>query len=193
MVYAGMWRRIAAFSIDATILTLLICGFYFSMQYFMHEDYLETALLVFGLTICPLYSICFIASNMQATPGQRALHLKVVNRAGDSLSVFNIVLRYLLFDGHRVLLSIYMVIPSTVVVLTFLNKYLHMDAGEARIKMVLDYAAIPNFQEDMMLMFSTFFAVYLLTLLFTATIPFTREKKAIYDMVSGARVIHDRT
>ena len=87
-LYAGFWRRAAAFILDGVILILpnALIGWYLGAEEWMP----------FGISIllgCTYYA-GFHSSAAQATPGKMAMRIKVTNLEGERIGVGRAIVRY---------------------------------------------------------------------------------------------------
>lgn len=101
-MYAGFWKRFFAFLIDSIIifiiyiLSLVLLIFAFmndSSKYMLNIYYMLFYLFSFSLTI--LYWTIFECSSWQATPGKKALGIKVADMQGNRLSFLHSLRRNL--------------------------------------------------------------------------------------------------
>jgi uncharacterized RDD family membrane protein YckC len=104
MQYAGFWVRVGAYLIDFVILVvaqfivLMLFGqsdvltdtTSFSANASSESPFLNLLLILFGIA----YFVGFESSNMQATPGKRALGLMVIDYRGRKISVPRAIGRY---------------------------------------------------------------------------------------------------
>ncbi|HZW19415.1 MAG TPA: RDD family protein [Luteimonas sp.] len=95
VVYAGFWKRVAAYFIDAVILAVLggmtgalIGGLMGATQGFATSSLLaiQTVTQIGGLLVAACYYGFFYASSNQATPGKMAIGIKVVRSDGSGCS-----------------------------------------------------------------------------------------------------------
>jgi uncharacterized RDD family membrane protein YckC len=195
MEAAGLQIRLVACLVDGLILGipsfLIISG-----EYYIHFQYFPNAIcLALGI----IYSVGFLSSAWQATPGMRLLKIFVV-RAGDAgrLSGVRALARCFVYNAAFLLL---LAVPS-------LNPKLPANymGGEARRYEVLyekDQLHLPMTPEDRQFLDKAYAEVgaarksaprdFVFTcaymLLIVLTIGFTRQKTGLHDMVCRTRVL----
>ena len=87
-LYAGFWRRAAAFLIDC----LVLCVPYAVLQAIAR---IYPAVVLVEILLIWLYYALFESSNLRATPGKLALSLAVVDTQGERISFWRATGRYL--------------------------------------------------------------------------------------------------
>jgi len=96
-VYGGFWRRALALLIDdliivgVALLSSLAVGH--AQRVAPGTPHALMGVVVFALTI--LYEPAFLSSSLEATPGKRLLDLRVTGLAGERLSFFRALVRFL--------------------------------------------------------------------------------------------------
>ena len=92
MKYAGAWRRLSAFLIDALALILFysLAGGLFGVSPLLESLFLDLSCVglwwLAGLSIANwLYFALFESSPWQATPGKKCLHLQVIHLSGERI------------------------------------------------------------------------------------------------------------
>lgn len=109
IIYAGFWRRLAAYTLDVVPITLATTGvFYFFLGFdqtwnaYWSSPGVETRAAFLdernqirdlSFVIWLVYSTVFEASPLQGTLGKRVLGIKVVDDEGERISVLRSVLR----------------------------------------------------------------------------------------------------
>jgi uncharacterized RDD family membrane protein YckC/Tfp pilus assembly major pilin PilA len=83
--YAGFWRRAGAYFIDYIIVAVVGRAFALGFGGPAHQSTNSLFLLIYVIAAC-LYYALFESSQMQATPGKRALALKVTDLQGEQIS-----------------------------------------------------------------------------------------------------------
>lgn len=107
VVYAGFWKRVAAYIIDAVLLSIIggivgaVIGAALGVSGAMNgmtgfNDVLLTQALVnaFSLLVGACYCGWFYASHSQATPGKMAIGIKVVRGSGERIGFWRGFARY---------------------------------------------------------------------------------------------------
>lgn len=122
MRYAGFWKRLWAYSIDAIILQIALFILFMLMPDAPESTTPESSLeqlvmmdpatgqeqinamlaglfdpvsLLIALGVVAMYNILFVASSWQATPGKRRYHMRVVTRDGARLGLIQSAVRHL--------------------------------------------------------------------------------------------------
>jgi uncharacterized RDD family membrane protein YckC/Tfp pilus assembly major pilin PilA len=83
--YAGFWRRAGAFIIDYIIVAVVLRIFALGFGGPAHQGTNPRFALIYLIAAC-LYYALFESSQMQATPGKRAVGLKVTDLQGEQIS-----------------------------------------------------------------------------------------------------------
>lgn len=100
MVYAGFWLRLAAFIIDAVILSVLIFAIVFCLIFILaltgtvDENQISVVVQLINLVVALAYYVGFETSRFQGTPGKIALKIKVSDEHGQRVTHLRAVGRY---------------------------------------------------------------------------------------------------
>lgn len=100
VVYAGFWKRVAAYVVDSLLLGVasMVVSFATTLLTFAGSSNMQMAgqLVgsVLGLVIGLAYYAWFHASTGGATPGKMAVGIKVVRTSGERISLLRAVARY---------------------------------------------------------------------------------------------------
>ena len=102
VVIASVWRRLAAFLIDAIILSVL--GIPIILAFGEQEPgKVDGAFLAVAMLVTASYHIFFL-STMSATLGKMAMHLYVSDRQGQRIRPDTAILRYLVYMVGQVVM-----------------------------------------------------------------------------------------
>ncbi len=105
-IYAGFWRRALANIIDMIIL-MIISAVLFSL--------IQTTIIVqdfISQIIMAIYTIFFIASHYQATPGKKLLKIKINSADAKKLSLQASTIRFLVLIIPTIPMFLFMLTPQ---------------------------------------------------------------------------------
>jgi uncharacterized RDD family membrane protein YckC len=110
--YAGMWKRFAAYFLDAIVQIILIGGIAFIFDSQGIERYLIAGCFLFAISW--IYFAGMESSKLQATLGKLILGMRVVDLEGKRISFFRATWRYFAKLLSRILLGFgYLMIAFT--------------------------------------------------------------------------------
>lgn len=111
-MYAGFFKRLAAFMIDGLISGFIftIVGLFFSFLHFK-EDYIDID-IVLNSAVYFIYYILFTKFNRGQTIGKMIMNIRVVSANGEKLGFFQVLVRELFVRYiQNVLWILYLAIP----------------------------------------------------------------------------------
>lgn len=101
-LYAGFWRRFAAFVLDCVVVYLLILAAILIGADFLPGPALSVVLVVVAIA----YFAAYHASSGQATPGKRALGIKVTDLQGGRIGFGRAIVRAVVTLASLILLGL---------------------------------------------------------------------------------------
>ncbi len=173
-IYSGFWRRVAAAVIDMIILWPL-------SWVFVHAQLLPLSQITGAIVVCALvviYDIAFVTSGWQATPGKRLMNIYIAT-----------------FDNHKISPARALgrlgtkAIPASFILIVSISVHI---AGFEQFEAV--NAQAPDLVKVTILWLSIAMIVvtFLWALLWYIPAAFTREHKAVHDMICKTRVRRGR-
>jgi len=166
-LYAGFWKRVGAYFIDAVILFIILAVFFFFWGFFGFptgpKENFESLVLLISLILFWAYFAKMESSHLQASLGKMALGIVVTDMSGKQISFGRASCRYLA-----------KAIPFFIFTILFPSSYF----------------ALYNKKKDPNYLIFSVIISFMVLIIINLMPAFTRKKQGLHDIIAGSLVLN---